>query len=88
MREAFHQIASAADILVGNEEDFQLCLGFTGPEAGGKDLAAKIMFITRFSPMTARPTKPMSAFFIVSSPLSLHTQCKNLRHHSPAGGLR
>lgn len=42
LREAFHQIASAADILVGNEEDFQLCLGFTGPEAGGKDLAAKI----------------------------------------------
>ena len=42
LREAFHQIASAADILVGNEEDFQLCLGFTGPETGGKDLAAKI----------------------------------------------
>ncbi len=42
LREAFHQIASVADILVGNEEDFQLCLGFTGPEAGGKDLAGKI----------------------------------------------
>ena len=42
LREAFHQIASVADILVGNEEDFQLCLGFTGPEAGGKDLSAKI----------------------------------------------
>ena len=42
LEEAFHQIASVADILVGNEEDFQLCLGFTGPEAGGKDLAAKI----------------------------------------------
>ncbi len=39
---AFHEIASCADILVGNEEDFQLCLGFKGPEAGGKDLAAKI----------------------------------------------
>ena len=39
---AFHEIASLADILVGNEEDFQLCLGFRGPEAGGKDLAAKI----------------------------------------------
>ena len=39
---AFHEIASAADILVGNEEDFQLCLGFKGPEAGGKDLSAKI----------------------------------------------
>ena len=42
LRDAFHRIASCADILVGNEEDFQLCLGFTGPEAGGKDLAAKI----------------------------------------------
>ena len=42
LRRAFHEIASCADVLVGNEEDFQLCLGFTGPEAGGKDLAAKI----------------------------------------------
>lgn len=42
LHDAFHQIASVADILVGNEEDFQLCLGFTGPEAGGKDLASKI----------------------------------------------
>ncbi|MBQ8662653.1 MAG: sugar kinase [Eubacterium sp.] len=39
---AFHEIASIADILVGNEEDFQLCLGFKGPEAGGKDLSSKI----------------------------------------------
>jgi 2-dehydro-3-deoxygluconokinase len=42
LRDAFSRIASAADILVGNEEDFQLCLGIEGPEAGGKDLAAKI----------------------------------------------
>ena len=39
---AFHEIASMADVLIGNEEDFQLCLGFKGPEAGGKDLSAKI----------------------------------------------
>ena len=39
---AFHEIASCADILVGNEEDFQLCLGFRGPEAGGKALFSKI----------------------------------------------
>ncbi|NLF31908.1 MAG: sugar kinase [Planctomycetes bacterium] len=38
----FAEIAGVADILVGNEEDFQLCLGLEGPEAGGKDLAAKI----------------------------------------------
>ena len=39
---AFHEIASLADVLVGNEEDFQLCLGFRGPEAGGRDLGGKI----------------------------------------------
>ncbi|MCL1920237.1 MAG: sugar kinase [Kiritimatiellaeota bacterium] len=38
----FTEIASVADILVGNEEDFQLCLGIEGPEAGGKGIAAKI----------------------------------------------
>ena len=38
----FSEIAGISDILVGNEEDFQLCLGIEGPEAGGKDLAAKI----------------------------------------------
>ena len=38
----FAEIAGVADILVGNEEDFQLCLGIEGPEAGGKDITAKI----------------------------------------------
>lgn len=42
LRTMFIEIAGIADILVGNEEDFQLCLGLEGPEAGGKDLAAKI----------------------------------------------
>ena len=42
LRAIFTEIASVADILVGNEEDFQLCLGIEGPEAGGKGLAAKI----------------------------------------------
>ena len=42
LSKAFHEIASVADVLVGNEEDFQLCLGFKGPEAGGKSLAGKI----------------------------------------------
>ena len=39
---AFHEIASLSDILIGNEEDFQLCLKVKGPEAGGKDLGSKI----------------------------------------------
>lgn len=38
----FDEIASLSDILIGNEEDFQLCLGIEGPEAGGQDIAAKI----------------------------------------------
>ncbi len=42
LHEIFHEIASVSDILIGNEEDFQLCLGIEGPEAGGEDLAAKI----------------------------------------------
>jgi 2-dehydro-3-deoxygluconokinase len=38
----FAEIAGVADVLVGNEEDFQLCLGVRGPESGGKDLKAQI----------------------------------------------
>jgi len=58
----FAEIASLSDILVGNEEDFQLCLGIEGPEAGGKGLAAKIEgfkgMITR-----ARQTYPNATVF-------------------------
>ncbi|MDR2053893.1 MAG: sugar kinase [Treponema sp.] len=39
---AFGEIASASDILIGNEEDFQLALGIKGPPAGGSGLASKI----------------------------------------------
>ena len=42
LREIFTEIAGISDILVGNEEDFQLTLGIEGPEAGGEDLATKI----------------------------------------------
>ncbi len=42
LRSIFTEIAGIADILVGNEEDFQLALGIKGPEEGGKDLASKI----------------------------------------------
>ena len=42
LKAAFTEIASLSDILVGNEEDFQLSLGIEGPEAGGKGLDAKI----------------------------------------------
>lgn len=42
LRDIFSQIAARADVLIGNEEDFQLALGIQGPEAGGKDLSSKI----------------------------------------------
>ena len=46
LSDAFTEIASLSDILVGNEEDFQLCLGIQGPEAGGKGIEAKIESFT------------------------------------------
>lgn len=42
LRAVFTEIASVSDILIGNEEDFQLCLGIEGPEAGGKGIEAEI----------------------------------------------
>ncbi len=42
LRNIFTEIASISDILIGNEEDFQLCLGIEGPEAGGNGIQSKI----------------------------------------------
>lgn len=42
LRNIFTEIASITDILIGNEEDFQLCLGIEGPEAGGKGITSEI----------------------------------------------
>ena len=39
---AFAEIAEQCDILYGNEEDFQLCLGIEGPQAGGEGIDAEI----------------------------------------------
>ena len=41
LHEIFSEIAGVSDILAGNEEDFQLCLGVEGPDAGGTDLVVK-----------------------------------------------
>ena len=46
----FKEIASMTDILIGNEEDFQLCLNVKGPEAGGGAIADHI---DAFREMTA-----------------------------------
>lgn len=42
LREIFTEIASVSDILIGNEEDFQLCLGIKGPEAGGHSIGTEM----------------------------------------------
>lgn len=42
LRGVFCEIAGMADILAGNEEDFQLALGIEGPEAGGVGLDTNI----------------------------------------------
>src|SRR3954451_22628604 len=62
LRAIFAEIASAADILVGNEEDFQLALGIAGPEGGGADVASKI---DSFKEMIGRvgETYPNASYF-------------------------
>ena len=42
LRKVFSEIAGICDILIGNEEDFQLCLGIKGPKEGGKEIAKQI----------------------------------------------
>ncbi|MHC1786042.1 MAG: PfkB family carbohydrate kinase [Christensenellales bacterium] len=42
LREAFRRIAAVSDVLIGNEEDYQLALGIKGPEAGGRNLAGQM----------------------------------------------
>ncbi|MFC1763669.1 sugar kinase [Planctomycetota bacterium] len=70
----FAEIAGLADILVGNEEDFQLCLGIEGPEAGGKDLAAKI---ESFKGMIdrAKQAYPNASVFATTLRQVVHTNC-------------
>mgnify|MGYP006273057237 CR=1 FL=1 len=46
LREIFREIASVSDILVGNEEDFQLALDLQGPPPGGSGLSEKMESFT------------------------------------------
>lgn len=74
LRDIFTEIASVSDILVGNEEDFQLCLGIEGPEEGGKDLAAKI---DSFKEMIYRVKKsfPKTSVFATTLRQVISTNC-------------
>lgn len=62
LKAAFAEIASLSDILIGNEEDFQLCLGIKGPEAGGKGIEASIESFKEMI-MNAKAAYPNVSFF-------------------------
>jgi 2-dehydro-3-deoxygluconokinase len=68
----FREIAGISDILVGNEEDFQLCLGIAGPEEGGKNLSSKI---DSFKEMIGRVKKayPNASAFATTLRQVIHT---------------
>ncbi|MGA4508411.1 sugar kinase [Propionibacteriaceae bacterium G1746] len=76
LRAAFHEIASAADILIGNEEDFQLALGIEGPEAGGAALGSKL---DAFKEMIGRITQAYpNAKFIATTLREVETVNRHL----------
>ncbi len=76
LRAVFSEICSLADILIGNEEDFQLCLGIPGPEAGGKDISAKI---EGFKEMIRRVRKEYPAAQVFATTLR---QVNNTNSHN------
>ncbi|MFN8136180.1 MAG: PfkB family carbohydrate kinase [Propionicimonas sp.] len=62
----FDELAGLCDILYGNEEDFQLCLGIAGPAAGGADIESET---ASFAAMIGRITQRYpSARWIGTSP--------------------
>jgi 2-dehydro-3-deoxygluconokinase len=71
----FTEIAGVSDILVGNEEDFQLCLGIQGPEEGGKDLSAEI---ESFKEMIKRVKKAFPGTAVFATTLR---QVVNVNNH-------
>ena len=62
LSDVFKEIVSASDILIGNEEDYQLCLGIKGPEAGGVDVASKIDSFKDMIERTSREYPNVSVF--------------------------
>ncbi|MEO1618860.1 MAG: sugar kinase [Planctomycetota bacterium] len=73
---AFKEIASLSDILIGNEEDFQLCLGIEGPEAGGADISEKI---DGFKAMIGRVKKEYAETTLFATTLR-EVESANLHH--------
>ena len=74
LHEIFSEIAGVSDFLVGNEEDFQLCLGIEGPQAGGEELAAKIDGFKRMI-NNMRRTFPNAKVFATTLRQVVNTNC-------------
>jgi 2-dehydro-3-deoxygluconokinase len=66
LRSVFRRIAELSDVLIGNEEDFQLALGVEGPEAGGQDLRAEL---EAFEQMIARVREQFPRVSVVATTL-------------------
>lgn len=75
LKNIFHEIAGISDILVGNEEDFQLCLGIEGPEVGGEGITEKI---ESFKAMIGRVKKAYSETSVFAT--TLHQVIDANRH--------
>ena len=67
---------ASSDILIGNEEDFQLCLDIEGPEAGGKDIGAKI---DGFKEMIGRVKREYSGATLFATTLR-EVETANMHH--------
>ncbi|MFP4644639.1 MAG: sugar kinase [Spirochaetales bacterium] len=66
LRSLFREIAALSDLIVGNEEDFQLCLGVEGPEVGGSEVVKKI---ERFGEMIARVQREFPSVSVFATTL-------------------
>lgn len=71
LRDIFTQITEISDIMIGNEEDFQLALGIEGPETGGSDIETKI---ERFKGMIDRIRE------VFPSPKVIATTLREVEH--------
>lgn len=74
LRAIFSEIASVADVLIGNEEDFQLALGIEGPKAGGKEVGK----IESFKEMIERVSQAYPNAKVFATTLR---QVKNANEH-------
>lgn len=74
LRKVFTEIAALSDILAGNEEDFQLCLGIEGPKAGGRSLQSEI---DSFKSMMDKVKQqfPNASYFATTLREVIHSGC-------------